>query len=1133
LNVKNITDPSQPSFHQEDNMNNWLYPKFLAGFSTSLILYSLFISPVLINSTPFTGQAKAAVSAPLFQFIPSGQNPGFTADGMVTASGSDALEEIFMGKVDSKNGLRPGMGTAGFGGVNSGRLFSVNPAPGAFGKSSPVDGATDQPTNPTLRWGASSGANSYEVCFDTSDDDTCTGEWISGLLGTNLSISGLTTGVTYFWQVRAINALGTTYADGIDAWWSFTVPLPPGAFETTAPVDGTTTQETPQRLRWGTSSFATSYEYCIDTSDDDICNNSWISIGASTSKTIYMSPNTYYWQVRAINATSTTYANGSSSAWRSFIVIRPPQYFSKISPVDGGTNQTANITLSWEYSQFVSSYEICIDVSDDDICNSSWISTGTSTSKTINVGSNTYYWQVRAINAYGTTWANYNSNSWWSFVVVQPPDLFNKTNPSDGATFESTTGNLSWEASNLATSYEYCIDDVDDDICNSTWISNGTRTNKAVIGLSPGIHFWQVRAVNGMGTTYANGNRDTNTWWSFTVVPMPGNFNKSSPIDGATNQPSMLRLKWGASSNATSYEVCIDRTDDNACSTSWVPNGKQTGKSYYSLDGGTYFWQVRSINITGTTYADASSNAWLSFTVTPKPGDFNKSSPTDGVTSSWVDQTVRWGTSSDSTSYQYCIDTTNDNACSSSWISTGTSTRKSLSGLSAGTHYWQVRAKNVSGVTYANGSGSDWWSIEINAPPGPFEKSSPVDLSTNLPSNPTLTWGTSSSASSYEYCIDKIDDDICNSSWVSGGSSTSKVLNNLTQGTHYWQVRAVNAKGTTYANGSSSDWWAFTVDLRLGNFQKASPPDGTASQFTKLMLTWTTSSNATAYEYCIDTSDDDACSSSWTPMGTGTREALSGLSAGTYYWQVRATNATETTYADGSSSNWRSFTILPVGPVVAGEFEKSSPVDGATNQPNNPTLRWGTSSETTSYEYCIDTSDDDACSASWISSGTSTSVALSGLIPGEQYFWQVRANHATGSSYSGGVGAWWSFTINPAPGAFVKTSPVDSALLDQPSATLTWGESSNANSYEVCIDTSDDTTCNESWISNGISTSYVLSDLAPGYKYYWQVRAINDDGTTYANGSESAWWTFMISPDVPPQVLPPSSGPGIAPPPSP
>lgn len=94
--------------------------------------------------------------------------------------------------------------------------------PGALSKSDPTNGAISQPTNPTLSWGASSGANSYEYCYDTTNDGVCDGSWISTGTNTSIALSGLDNNTTYYWQVQSVNAGGTTYADG-GTWWSFTV----------------------------------------------------------------------------------------------------------------------------------------------------------------------------------------------------------------------------------------------------------------------------------------------------------------------------------------------------------------------------------------------------------------------------------------------------------------------------------------------------------------------------------------------------------------------------------------------------------------------------------------------------------------------------------------------------------------------------------------------------------------------------------------------------------------------------------------------------------------------------------------------------------------------------------------------
>lgn len=94
--------------------------------------------------------------------------------------------------------------------------------PGAFGKTTPVDGATDVSTSPTLSWGSSSGATGYDYCYDSSNDNACS-SWTSNGTNTSVGISGLSSNTTYYWQVRANNSFSTTYANGsATAFWSFT-----------------------------------------------------------------------------------------------------------------------------------------------------------------------------------------------------------------------------------------------------------------------------------------------------------------------------------------------------------------------------------------------------------------------------------------------------------------------------------------------------------------------------------------------------------------------------------------------------------------------------------------------------------------------------------------------------------------------------------------------------------------------------------------------------------------------------------------------------------------------------------------------------------------------------------------------
>jgi hypothetical protein len=123
-------------------------------------------------------------------------------------------------------------------------------------------------------------------------------------------------------------------------------------------------------------------------------------------------------------------------------------------------------------------------------------------------------------------------------------------------------------------------------------------------------------------------------------------------------------------------------------------------------------------------------------------------------------------------------------------------------------------------------------------------------------------------------------------------------------------------------------------------------------------------------------------------------------------------------------------------------------------------------------------------------------------------YYEVSAYNANGESQHA---SWIQGTTLPC--AFGKTSPTDAALNQLLSVTLGWAASNGATSYEYCYDTTNDNACSN-WVSNDASTSATLSGLSPATTYYWQVRAIDAGGTTYANGSVTVFWSFTTQNDV-------------------
>lgn len=195
----------------------------------------------------------------------------------------------------------------------------------------------------------------------------------------------------------------------------------------------------------------------------------------------------------------------------------------------------------------------------------------------------------------------------------------------------------------------------------------------------------------------------------------------------------------------------------------------------------------------------------------------------------------------------------------------------------------------------------------LGSPPGAFSKNSPGNGSAMQSGSTVISWGVSTGAIQYEYCVDIINNNVCDGSWVNNGTSTSANISNASAGSvYYWQVRASNSAGRVEANNNV--WWSFTVQLAQPpvNFSKLSPYNNQSNVALTTKLSWTPSFGATYYQYCFDTVNNSSCDGTWINVGSNTQVSISGLtSKKTYYWQVRAGNTAG--MADANSGSWWQF----------------------------------------------------------------------------------------------------------------------------------------------------------------------------------------------------------------------------------
>ncbi len=210
--------------------------------------------------------------------------------------------------------------------------------PGTFSKTGPSNRSTNQSKKPTFSWTSSSGAYAYYLCIDTVDNNKCdtggwTGRWMYWSDTSYSSFTAMKPGTTYYWQVRAQNSKGTTYADG-GAWWSFTTAESAGILEVT-PIDNLTSLG-----NQGGSFTPSSKDFKVKNTGDASINwtvsktQTWVSL-SSTGGTLSPDEST------TVSVSINNSANSLSSGTYNDTIT-----FTNTTNWNGNTTRTINLTVN-------------------------------------------------------------------------------------------------------------------------------------------------------------------------------------------------------------------------------------------------------------------------------------------------------------------------------------------------------------------------------------------------------------------------------------------------------------------------------------------------------------------------------------------------------------------------------------------------------------------------------------------------------------------------------------------------------------------------------------------------------------------------------------------------------------------
>ena len=245
-------------------------------------------------------------------------------------------------------------------------------------------------------------------------------------------------------------------------------------------------------------------------------------------------------------------------------------------------------------------------------------------------------------------------------------------------------------------------------------------------------------------------------------------------------------------------------------------------------------------------------------------------------------------------------------------------------------------------------------------------------------------------------------------------------------------------------------------------------------------LTWKAVSGAAKYEVYRARSRSGEYIKYSTVTGTSYTNTSYIEDGNTYYYKVRALDAS------GTAGAWSSIVSVTYRAASTGTLSAPT-VTGGNDSQGRPTLKWKAVSGAAKYEVYRSYSRDGSYSK--YSTQTSTGYTNSSyLTSGTTYYYKVRALKSDGTA--GPYSAVVSVTCRLKLTAPSVTGGTDS----QGRPTLKWNAVTGAAKYEVYRSASRSGTYTK--YSTQTSTSYTNSSyLTSGTTYYYKVRALGSDGS--------------------------------------
>ncbi len=413
------------------------------------------------------------------------------------------------------------------------------------------------------------------------------------------------------------------------------------------------------------------------------------------------------------------------------------------------------------------------------------------------------------------------------------------------------------------------------------------------------------------------------------------------------------------------------------------------------------------------------------------------------------------------------------------------SSPRSYAGLADGSHTFLVRATDAAGLTDATPA-SHAWTVDTAAPNTSFDDVPPD------PSNddtPTFEFSASEPASTFECRLD-------GSAW--GSCPSPETIGLLADGSHTFEVRAVDAAGNVDGSPASRTW---TVDTVAPDSSFSVVPADPSSDATPTFA-FSANEPASTFQCQLDGGAWSACSS---PVATGQ------LADGSHTFAVRATDAAGNQETAPESYTWMVDAGAPSVTIAQpGAFVNASDADPYTVEATSP------DGDVASVEFFRCSDATTACAGgSWVSLGTDATVPFQASWPLDADGNRALRAVATDTAANMGTDVVDVTIDRSVPATAIDLAPSDPSA--STSASFEFSASEGAVSFECRLDAA-------SWAACASPQGY--AGLTEG-NHTFHVRATDAAGNVDPTPESTSWTVDTVAPQTVIDVAPsdPSGSP--------